>query len=649
MNPLVSNFLLETDTTKQPLTAKPESPSWDVETVRKKLFELYSGVLARTEEATKKFPVSNFESETSRDNLVAYLALREKDIFDLQMALSSMGLSSLGRLESHVISNIESVMTHLSLAPIETVLKRVTITQAASILGDRSRKLLGRPREGRITRIMVTLDSAYIYQPELLEQLLISGMDIARINTAHDSQRDWLMLINAVRAAEERLVQRGKGIGRTCRILVDLAGPKIRTGPLSLEVRPLKLGVPKDPGGRTSKLLEGLLDSEATVTEKQNLVGMSPGYTVAIKGHGKLSNLSVGEILEFRDARDRFRTFIVLEKLTSTKVRVGLPRTSYLEEDIEIKSKSGVQLTVGPVQAQPIDLKVRAGEKLRLYRDPKRAGTVASGDEPSGISCTLPEALEQVKVGERVFIDDGKIGTIVREVGDKYLELEVLSPTDTPASIKPEKGLNFPDSSLNIPALTEDDKKNLDFVTRYSTAVGLSFVHRAEDLRSLEDALKELGHEDLGLIAKIETKEAVHKLGEILLAGLNLPKFGVLIARGDLAVEVGFENLAFVQEDILCMCEAAHVPVVFATQVLETLAKSGLPSRAEITDAAMGTRAECVMLNKGPHILEATRTLANLLAVEERHQLKKRQIFREFTEQYGIFDRGEASEQQARN
>ena len=155
--------------------------------------------------------------------------------------------------------------------------------------------------------------------------------------------------------------------------------------------------------------------------------------------------------------------------------------------------------------------------------------------------------------------------------------------------------------------------------------VGLSFVHRADDVHSLHEALKQLGKEDMGIIAKIETKEAVHKLAEILLGGLNLPKFGVMIPRGDLAFEVGFENLAFVQEDILCMCEAAHVPVVFATQVLETMAKSGLPSRAEITDAATGTRAECVMLNKGPHILEATRTLANLLSIEEKHQMKRSQ------------------------
>jgi pyruvate kinase len=238
-----------------------------------------------------------------------------------------------------------------------------------------------------------------------------------------------------------------------------------------------------------------------------------------------------------------------------------------------------------------------------------------------------------------MFIDDGKIETITREVQKEYLEMEVLIPADTATAIKPQKGLNFPDTSMNIPALTEEDKENLDFVSGHATAVGMSFVHRGQDLISLHEEMKKRDNPDeLGIIAKIETKEAVHKLGEILLAGLNLPKFGVMIARGDLAVEVGFENLAFVQEDILCMYEAAHIPVVFATQVLETLAKSGFPSRAEITDAVTGTRAECVMLNKGPHILEATRTLSNLLSVEERHQIKKRQIFREFTQQTGIFE-----------
>jgi pyruvate kinase len=149
--------------------------------------------------------------------------------------------------------------------------------------------------------------------------------------------------------------------------------------------------------------------------------------------------------------------------------------------------------------------------------------------------------------------------------------------------------------------------------------------------------LKALGKSDLGIVMKIETREAVHRLAQLLLAGLDLPRCGVMIARGDLAVEVGFERLAIVQEDILCLCEAAHVPVIWATQVLETLAKKGLPARAEITDAAMGQRAECVMLNKGEHVLEAVKTLAELLRTAERHHLKKRDVFREITEQRGVF------------
>lgn len=116
------------------------------------------------------------------------------------------------------------------------------------------------------------------------------------------------------------------------------------------------------------------------------------------------------------------------------------------------------------------------------------------------------------------------------------------------------------------------------------------------------------GQLHLGLILKIETRRGFEHLPEMLLAAMVGTSAGVMIARGDLAVECGYERMAEVQEEILWACEAAHMPVVWATQVLETLAKTGLPSRAEITDAAMGGRAECVMLNKGPHILDAMRT-----------------------------------------
>ena len=165
-------------------------------------------------------------------------------------------------------------------------------------------------------------------------------------------------------------------------------------------------------------------------------------------------------------------------------------------------------------------------------------------------------------------------------------------------------------------------------VARHADIVGLSFAQTAQDVQVLRRELDARGGEALGLLLKIETRRGFEHLPELLFAALGANAAGVMIARGDLAVECGFERLAEVQEEILWACEAAHLPVVWATQVLESLAKKGLPSRAEITDAAMGERAECVMLNKGPHILEAMRTLDDVLRRMQGHQAKKRPLLR---------------------
>ena len=126
----------------------------DPKAVGKLLYAVYSSVVAQTEKTVERFPISNLHNIASRDNLISYLALRENDLFDLQMSLSVLGLSSLGRLESHVLANIEAVMSHLQLAPLNTTLQRPTISAANGILVERSRKLLGRARAGRITRVM---------------------------------------------------------------------------------------------------------------------------------------------------------------------------------------------------------------------------------------------------------------------------------------------------------------------------------------------------------------------------------------------------------------------------------------------------------------------------------------------------------------
>ncbi len=244
------------------------------------------------------------------------------------------------------------------------------------------------------------------------------------------------------------------------------------------------------------------------------------------------------------------------------------------------------------------------------------------------ISASLLAIFEDVHVGQRVFFDDGKIGGRIKEVLDDGFLVEVEQAGMTGTKLRSDKGINLPDTQLRTPSLTTDDHANLPFIARHADLVGYSFVRKPSDVEQLQEELRRLGREDMGIILKIETKETFDNLPEIFLTAMRSPHVGVMIARGDLAVEIGFERIAEVQEELLWLCEAAHLPGIWATQVLEKLAKKGQASRAEITDAAMSGRAECVMLNKGPYIVKAVDTLADILTRMQAHQVKRKASLR---------------------
>ena len=177
-----------------------------------------------------------------------------------------------------------------------------------------------------------------------------------------------------------------------------------------------------------------------------------------------------------------------------------------------------------------------------------------------------------------------------------------------------------------MPALTAKDLTDLDVVAQGADLVGYSFVQTPEDIVALQTALAKRAPDrwrELGIVAKIETPLAVHNLPQLIVRAADRQPLALMIARGDLAVEIGFERLAEMQEEILWLGEAAHVPVIWATQVLERLIKKGAPSRGEMTDAAMAARAECVMLNKGPYLHRAIAELDSLLGRMGEHQHKK--------------------------
>jgi pyruvate kinase len=447
----------------------------------------------------------------SATNLVHYAAFRSVEMRPLQDRLHELGLSSLSSAENHILSQacqVVKVLEQLTGAlphPMEPGPQGPDYLQGRTLIADHTDALFGTRQDDLRPRIMVTLPTDSAEDGTLIRSLIEHGMDVARINCAHDNVTVWSRMIAYVR-------EHSQALGRPCRVYLDLAGPKIRTAAV--------------PGGKKNP-----------------------------------------------------------EK----------------------------------------GLKLYPGDKIRIVKGlltPVRRKT-----GPAILSLTLHEAFGAVKTGERIFFDDGKFAGQISTTGPDFFEVIITQAPAHKNRLKSDKGVNLPDTLLQTPALTPADEAVLPFACAEADIVGYSFVRSAADVAYLYEKIAAQSRMP-AVVLKIERAEAVDNLPGLLLAAMQFPVCGVMIARGDLAVEIGFERLSEIQEEILWMCEAAHIPVIWATQVLDQLARAGMATRAEISDAAHATRSECVMLNKGPFILEALSTLDNILQRMGAHVSKKRHVLR---------------------
>lgn len=334
------------------------------------------------------------------------------------------------------------------------------------------------------------------------------------------------------------------------------------------------------------------------------------------------------------DARGRRRTLAVVGD-PDGGVHAVTDRTCYLVEGTVIERRRPgrrvATAVVTELAPQPAAIEVHAGDTLVL-RSGTEPGRPAKVDDfgaviaPAVVSVDVPDLFRAAAPGERVLIDDGKIVATVVARAPEQLELRIEHPAR--ARIRAEKGINMPDTQLALPALDAHDLAALEAVAGSTDMVALSFVSGPDDVICLHRELDRLGAASVGVVLKIEHARAFDALPNMLLAALARPPAAVMVARGDLAVELGYGRLAEVQEEILWLCEAAHVPVIWATQVLDTLARTGTPTRAEVTDAAWASRAECVMLNKGPYITDAVRLLDGILHRMGGHREKRTPVWR---------------------
>jgi pyruvate kinase len=435
-------------------------------------------------------------------NLARYLAVRSTDLRDLQRRLMVRGLSSLGRLEGRVLPTLDAVLRaaeqQAGQTPTVEAPTPETYFAGEQALAASAVDLFGHPRPGRTGRIMVTLPGEAAADRMLIHELVKAGMDVARINCAHDDVEVWERLAENVRRS-------GRRLRRDVRVHMDISGPKIRTEEVA-----------------------------------------------ALVSKGRLE--------------------------TESRLRL--------------------------VSAPPLQ--------------PTR-------DVPFVARIGVPDLARRLRRGDRFAYDDGRLLGEVVSVERGSVVVSILRAKSGGVRLKVDKGVNFPDSRLDLSPLTDRDRADLDAVVALSDIIGYSFVSDAADLDLLEHALARRARSGtpLGLVAKIERPDAVRNLPQLIARAAGVRPFGVMIARGDLAAEIGFERTAEMQEEILWLCEAAHVPVIWATQVLECLVRDGIPSRGEMTDAAMATRAECIMLNKGPEIVQAVGLLDRMYRRMDGHVHKK--------------------------
>ncbi len=445
----------------------------------------------------------------SAENLSYYLALRKLDITKLQEDLIPWGLSSLGRLESKTLVTLNAVIATLH-DVLDGDFEHEHPDASEFDVGRRrlqknTKKIFGKKPDNRTTRIMVTIPDEAIEDRKLIKKLIAEGMNVARINCAHNTEKDWLKVIKNIR--DEADVQ-----GKDVRILMDIAGPKIRTDWI---------------------------------------------YT-----HLSKPKVSIG---------DRIR-------VTSDFTRLPIEN----------------------------DVKVTAG-------------------------CDLEVIYEQVEIGQSVLFDDGSIESKIEEINEQEFIVEVTKTKSNSVRVKAEKGMNFPNNHFVFEDLNDKDKNDIAFACKHADIIGCSFVNEGRDITLIQNEINEILGDDakeMSLMAKIETVRSVRNLPEIIFTAASKNPFSIMIARGDLAAESGYIDLAGLQQEIMWIAEAGDIPVVWATEVLDTLISEGIPTRSEVTDAAEGTRADCVMLNKGDFIIDGVIMLNRIIERMEPIQYKKTPILK---------------------
>jgi pyruvate kinase len=273
-------------------------------------------------------------------------------------------------------------------------------------------------------------------------------------------------------------------------------------------------------------------------------------------------------------------------------------------------------------------IRLLAGEVLIIQAEPVEGNV-------DRISTITPDILADLRVGDPVLLDDGLLELRVLKEGTAEVHCEVI----VGGTLKSSKGINLPQTTLSLPSITEKDWQDLDWGLSHSIDyVALSFVRSAEDIWRIKNYIKASGKRNLKVVAKIEKPEAVQNIKEIIEVS-----DAIMIARGDMGVELPAARVPRIQERIIQLCWELNTPVITATQMLDSMTTNARPTRAEVTDVSMAIKegTDAVMLSQetatGIDPVNVVRTMASIICEEERHARPSAEHFHELEKDAAVY------------
>ncbi|MEN9723180.1 MAG: pyruvate kinase [Pseudomonadota bacterium] len=300
----------------------------------------------------------------------------------------------------------------------------------------------------------------------------------------------------------------------------------------------------------------------------------------------------------------------LIETIRTCATKTG--KTVAIMQDLQ-----GPKIRLGKLPATGIEL--QAGQKYCLHPEGAQPVSLQPGESPLPIMAEIAAAVAaDVRPGARILFDDGKVATRTLHVEGPEIHVQV----EVGGKLTSHKGMNLPGTPLSIPCLTEKDREDMKFgVSKQVDAIALSFVRSAEDILNLKDEIAALTSEPPMVVAKIEREEAIEEMDSIIEVSDAL-----LVARGDMAVEIGAWRVPGVQKQLIKSCNELGVPIITATQMLESMIQCPTPTRAEASDVANAVfdGTDCVMLSgetaSGQYPIETVEVMSRIIEDAEQNK-----------------------------